>query len=266
MTATVSTMNPIDESPMKEQEHDLLPTLTHVVGTAPFTDSWFQWAKAIWTKLSLDAESSSTNSLDERIKIVCLSDTHGHHRRIDMPPGDILLHAGDYTLHGDRAHAEDFDDWLSTLSYTYKIVVHGNHEENASWKKEAKDILSHAILLHQEQVEVAVQRKDGTLRTVKIFGTMFNWPCKGHNPYFDQIPLDTDIVVSHCPARGCVDEGRGCDSLRSCILDRVQPKVVLSGHQHGGRGVVMRGETTFVNAANAAKNHQVTKQPIVLYL
>lgn len=61
-----------------------------------------------------------------------------------------------------------------------------------------------------------------------------------------------------------MDEGKGCSSLRSCMLDKVKSKVLISGYQHGGRGVVMEGRTAFVNAANAGKNHRVTKQPIAL--
>lgn len=28
-------------------------------------------------------------------KIICVSDTHGLHRKLDVPDGDILIHAGD---------------------------------------------------------------------------------------------------------------------------------------------------------------------------
>lgn len=81
------------------------------------------------------------------VTIVCISDTHGHHRRLDMPPGDILICGGDYTQYGNESDAIDFNEWLSSLPYKHKIVVQGNHEVNAPWKERAKDILSHATLL-----------------------------------------------------------------------------------------------------------------------
>ena len=30
----------------------------------------------------------------EKIRVVCCSDTHGNHRSIDIPKGDIFIHAG----------------------------------------------------------------------------------------------------------------------------------------------------------------------------
>lgn len=32
------------------------------------------------------------------MKIVCISDTHGRHWPLDIPDGDILIHAGDFTM------------------------------------------------------------------------------------------------------------------------------------------------------------------------
>ena len=34
------------------------------------------------------------------MRIVLLSDTHGYHDEIDVPPGDLLIHAGDFTRLG----------------------------------------------------------------------------------------------------------------------------------------------------------------------
>ena len=34
------------------------------------------------------------------MKIVCISDTHNMHRRISVPSGDVLIHAGDATGQG----------------------------------------------------------------------------------------------------------------------------------------------------------------------
>lgn len=34
------------------------------------------------------------------LKIVCISDTHGMHRKMKIPEGDVLVHAGDITMKG----------------------------------------------------------------------------------------------------------------------------------------------------------------------
>lgn len=31
-----------------------------------------------------------------KVRIVCISDTHGHHARLRFPDGDILIHADDF--------------------------------------------------------------------------------------------------------------------------------------------------------------------------
>ena len=63
-------------------------------------------------------------------KIVCISDTHCMHRALtnDIPVGDILIHAGDFTRYGTLSDAEDFNHWLGELPHKIKIVILGNHE------------------------------------------------------------------------------------------------------------------------------------------
>ena len=62
------------------------------------------------------------------VRVVCISDTHGAHRSVSVPDGDVLIHAGDFTRYGRESDASDFDAWLATLPHRHKVVVHGNHE------------------------------------------------------------------------------------------------------------------------------------------
>lgn len=63
------------------------------------------------------------------MRLVCLSDTHGLHRRIaEVPEGDVLIHAGDCLGQGKLANVEDLNDWLGTLPHRYKLVIAGNHD------------------------------------------------------------------------------------------------------------------------------------------
>lgn len=199
-------------------------------------------------------------NINTKRTIVCISDTHGHHRKLHMPAGDILIHSGDYVLHGKKEHAIDFNKWLGELPYKYKIVVQGNHEYNAAWKNEAKSILSNATLLQNEMVSV---------QGLKIYGTGYFWKFKeGRNPEYDRIPENTDVIVSHQPAKGYLDDGQGCPVLLTRVKE-VKPKLVLTGHIHGARKAV-RGKTrelkktVFVNSATVADHHHLTKQPIVV--
>lgn len=32
-----------------------------------------------------------------KVRIICISDTHGYHADLNLPDGDILVHTGDFT-------------------------------------------------------------------------------------------------------------------------------------------------------------------------
>ena len=60
--------------------------------------------------------------------IVALSDTHGLHASVAVPPGDILVHAGDLTSHGTLDEVVAFNAFLGTLPHRHKLVIAGNHD------------------------------------------------------------------------------------------------------------------------------------------
>ncbi|KAJ3349715.1 hypothetical protein HDU83_000333 [Entophlyctis luteolus] len=187
--------------------------------------------------------------------IVCISDSHGRHRRVRLPetPKDaILVHAGDFTVHGSDADLDDFNAWLGEISslFEHRIVVLGNHEENAAWSKHVKSRLTNAIVLRNEACMI-----DG----VRIFGTDFYWPAArgSRNPYFDAIDDPVDVLITHAPPYGYGDYLKngvhvGCRALLETVR-RLQPALVVSGHVHSGVGT-QNGwfglrNTRFVNAA-----------------
>lgn len=59
------------------------------------------------------------------LRLVCVSDTHGRHRNVNVPPGDILIHAGDFTHFGKETDVTDFNDWLGEQDHSHKIVING---------------------------------------------------------------------------------------------------------------------------------------------
>tara|TARA_R110002050_G_scaffold31747_2_gene81335 strand:- start:926 stop:1441 length:516 start_codon:yes stop_codon:yes gene_type:complete len=154
----------------------------------------------------------------EEITLVCVSDTHTEHPALDpLPEGDILLHAGDWTRFGDEEHVTIFNEWLGTLNFKHKIIVNGNHECNAPWKKKAKELLSNGTLLIDEATEVM---------GLRIHGTQFYWPlglcAPGASPY-SLVEEGVDILMCHGPAKGYLDgNDSGCLELVTHIA-RVCP-------------------------------------------
>jgi len=51
------------------------------------------------------------------VRVVCLSDTHGKHRKIDVPDGDLLIHSGDFCSGGKESEARNFSAWLHELPH-----------------------------------------------------------------------------------------------------------------------------------------------------
>ncbi|OIW24736.1 phosphoesterase [Coniochaeta ligniaria NRRL 30616] len=68
---------------------------------------------------------SSPQSLTP-VRVVCISDTHN--TRPVLPPGDVLIHAGDLTENGSFDEVQAGIAWLSSQPHSYKIFVAGNHD------------------------------------------------------------------------------------------------------------------------------------------
>jgi hypothetical protein len=87
--------------------------------------------------------------------IVCISDTHELHRELDVPNGDILIHAGDFTLFSKSVAAIlDFNEWLGELPHRFKLVTPGNHEFFLESDPSKRNLISNAIVLINEEVEI----------------------------------------------------------------------------------------------------------------
>ncbi|KAJ6439213.1 calcineurin-like phosphoesterase [Purpureocillium lavendulum] len=58
------------------------------------------------------------------IRVVCLSDTHL--QTVVIPPGDVLIHAGDLSQSGHPDEIQQAISWLSSQPHKYKIAIAGN--------------------------------------------------------------------------------------------------------------------------------------------
>lgn len=64
------------------------------------------------------------------VRFVLISDTHTGTDDLNVPPGDILIHAGDFTHTGLPDQVDHFNNFLGRVKHNYKhvIVIAGNHE------------------------------------------------------------------------------------------------------------------------------------------
>lgn len=214
------------------------------------------------------------------MKIVAISDVHGKWNKIKIPECDILISAGDYSFRGERHMVEDFHKWLNKQEAGYIISVQGNHE---LWVEknfqEAKEIA--------EKVCPAVHFIDEGL--IEIEGVKI-W-CSAIQPFFhnwawnrqrgaeikkhwDLIPSDTDVLVTHGPPYGILDEvlridgsssGRfvGCEELLKKVQE-VKPDIHIFGHIHSGYGQKHVDGTSFYNASICDEMYMPSNAPHII--
>ncbi|KAF4513388.1 hypothetical protein G6O67_000663 [Ophiocordyceps sinensis] len=180
------------------------------------------------------------------VRVVCISDTHDH--VVDVPPGDILIHAGDLTNDGSARAIQKQLDWLKSLPHQVKVVVAGNHDAflDARTHSDAhagpRQVLDFGGLLYLEG-DLTVQEVKG--RRLAIFGApdipecgpssfAFQYTPAGQ-PWFSRVPPQTDILVTHGPPKHHLDLGNGCPHLLREVW-RVRPRLHVFGHVHCAYG------------------------------
>lgn len=64
------------------------------------------------------------------IRFVFISDTHNQADTLEMPDGDVMIHAGDFSNVGLPREIDNFNKFLGNMKNKYKhvIVISGNHE------------------------------------------------------------------------------------------------------------------------------------------
>jgi Icc-related predicted phosphoesterase len=206
------------------------------------------------------------------MKIWYISDTHNNHSELTIPICDMVIFGGDCTNHKNidinKNEIIDFLTWFKSLNIKHKVMISGNHDRAISHDFDFEGI----YYLEHESV---------TIEGIKIFGSpytpkfgkdwMFNVDRDKIHTYWEQIPKDTDILITHGPPKGILDltqfDSRpgsnerndffqcGCASLFN-IVTKIQPKYHMFGHIHTEKNCINSGmlklpnyKTTFINAS-----------------
>lgn len=198
----------------------------------------------------------------EGLIIDCISDTHGQHEKLQLPGGDILIHAGDCTSNGELDEALEFLDWYKAQNYAYRILVAGNHDFIFELIPELMDEeckKRNIILLNDSGCEI---------EGIKIWGSPVQpWFCdwafnrqRGSDikKHWNLIPKNTEILITHGPPYKVQDEVKskdeftahvGCEDLYEKIV-QTKIKLHIFGHVHEGAGYVALDGRIFVNASS----------------
>ena len=204
------------------------------------------------------------------MKFVAISDTHGQHVQLSLPQADAIIHAGDLSKRGTAQQVHDFLQWFSGLDYKYRIFIAGNHDflfERLPAEQVNALLPDNVIYLNDNGIEI---------EGITIWGSpvqpwFHDWAFNRQrgadiSKHWNLIPDDTNILITHGPAKGILDrtvygQEVGCADLADAI-DRSRPAVHICGHIHEAYGVVEGGQTRFINASVLDEDYRLTNLPI----
>lgn len=206
------------------------------------------------------------------LRIVALSDTHGLHRQVRVPPGDILVHAGDVTRHGELGELVDLNAWLGELPHRHKILIAGNHDRCFEEGAEAcAALLPNAVYLQDAAVTLEGITFYGSPWTPQFFDWAFMLPRGAPlRERWAQIPANTQVLITHGPPYGQGDrnvrgERTGCEELARAV-QRLRPPLHIFGHIHEGAGISTDGTTHYLNASSLDLSYRPVQPPLVVDL
>lgn len=223
------------------------------------------------------------------MKTWLISDTHGLHRKLIVPPDvELIIHSGDEStdprVHFNNNEALDFFEWFSNLYIPHKIFVPGNHSIAFFHKLIKPEQYPNIIFLVDSSYE---------LNGIKFFGSPWT-PTFGSdkwvyiksrhimNKVWSNIPNDTNYLITHGPPQGILDlavdydgNGRqrinvGCKSLMNKVKQLTNLKYHQFGHIHPdyNKGLynygILKQNITYINASVCNNNYDLVNHGYIL--
>lgn len=208
------------------------------------------------------------------MKFVAISDTHGQHRNLVLPKGNVLIHAGDITRRGKEPEVIDFVSWFAAQDFEHKIFIAGNHDfyfERTADDEMEKIIPKDIIYLNDSGVVIEGLHIWGS----PITPWFFDWAFNRHRGeairrHWDLIPTNTDMLITHGPVMGILDKTiygvhAGCEDLLKKV-EEIKPAVHICGHIHEGYGIVEKGGIKFINASVLDPQYNLVNTPVLFEL
>lgn len=207
------------------------------------------------------------------MRIVAISDTHGKHHELNLPEGDVLIHAGDFTSIGSYPQFLDFFNWFRSQKHKYKIFIAGNHDFICQ-----KD----PYTIRQMSEEYGIYYLDNSpclIDGILFYGSPItpiygNWAFTlERGPeirrYWDNIPSNTDVLITHGPPMYVLDktmirgDHAGCADLRDIVF-KLKPKLHIFGHIHEQSGLYTESGIRFINASCLDFKYNLVHYPKVI--
>ena len=151
------------------------------------------------------------------MNLTLISDTHGAHHDLNLHQGEVLIHAGDITEYGTEEEVIDFLRWFAKQQFEHKIFIAGNHDVLLGERTTAKlknIIPDEIVYLQNSAIEIDRLIIYGSPVTPYFLGMAFN-KRRGNDikKVWNKIYDKTDILITHGPPIGILDNKMGCDEL-----------------------------------------------------
>jgi Icc-related predicted phosphoesterase len=165
----------------------------------------------------------------------------------------------------------ELDQFTESLGYKHVLLIAGNHDWVFECRKGDDLRLRNMTYLEDSGVELDGLKFYGSPHQPEFYSWAFNLPRNGEalRRYWSLIPDDTDVLITHGPPWGILDQPRRGDQHAGCELlarrvSEVRPRVHIFGHIHGGYGRVQVGPTLFVNACLCDEEYRPVNDPQVI--
>lgn len=208
------------------------------------------------------------------VSVVVISDTHTFHNRVVIPPGDILIHCGDFCSTGRLVEADAFAHWMSRQPHAHKIVIAGNHDICLEHDRYLGYKLFEELgvtYLFDEETTACGLRFYGSPWQPEFHDWAFNLP-RGEKlrEKWAKIPKGIDVLMTHGPPYGILDLAPGdrvvgCEELIKVVME-IRPQLHAFGHIHEGYGKGDWDGITFANASICTGLYQPTNAPLTFNL
>jgi len=116
-------------------------------------------------------------------RFVCISDTHGLTGNLQLPAGDVLIHAGDFSNTGTLPDCINFREFLdSQIDFRHKVVIAGNHDLTfdvlsypETWKRFRHPVKYDVEACRAQVIEAPnvtyLEDSSTTIEGIKIYGS-----------------------------------------------------------------------------------------------
>lgn len=169
-------------------------------------------------------------------KIFIISDTHGLHGKLEIPKCDIIIHCGDICNDGNIDEIIDFFNWFSKLEIEHKIIVHGNHDLPFELDPELSENLIPDNVIWLNDAFISIEE----LNILGINGFV--------NEYEVDDNLKFDILISHYPPKGILDNNFGSSTINK-VVEKLKPAYHVFGHDHESFGILYYKNINYINAS-----------------